>query len=283
MWYRDELWRITTPVWTVYGAFIVSCIGFVWSEKDNISGYVALMLIFVIFLFSWVILRVYWIYSHCIYVAIKDLNEEIRKREQHIYDVILNKKEWTANYGRFRVYPELNVIFTVVGVAMMVACVFMVAASVGFEFKAETSHTGKSAPPSLITVHWIAYICVALVCIFEWFLKDKKKCAMCGKSKNTSSKHSVLNEYGCDCEHPQLNIFFAIIIVVMALAGIFMVVELKLESPFTGKPMTPSFIHGGVFVGVVLAGIVEWVWKNEKQKRRARAARAEAELNHEQH
>lgn len=32
MWYRDELWRITTPVWAVYGAFIASCVGFVWKE-----------------------------------------------------------------------------------------------------------------------------------------------------------------------------------------------------------------------------------------------------------
>jgi len=31
MWYRDELWRITTPVWAVYGAFIASCVGYVWT------------------------------------------------------------------------------------------------------------------------------------------------------------------------------------------------------------------------------------------------------------
>lgn len=56
MWYRDELWRITTPVWAVYGAFIASCVGYVWSpEKNHVTGEIAGMLIVVILSFSWVI------------------------------------------------------------------------------------------------------------------------------------------------------------------------------------------------------------------------------------
>lgn len=136
MWYREELWRITTPVWMAYGAFIAACVGFVWpTDKGQVSGPVALMLIFVIMLFSWVIFRVYWIYAHCIYTAIKYLNGEIREREQHIYNVIIDKKQWTANYSCFRVYPKLNVLFSIVGVAMMAASMFMVAASVEFNFE----------------------------------------------------------------------------------------------------------------------------------------------------
>lgn len=82
MWYRDELWRVTTPVWGVYGAFIAACIGFVWSaEKGQIAGATALMLIVVILSFSWVILRMYWTYAHRIYAAITYLNREVQKRE----------------------------------------------------------------------------------------------------------------------------------------------------------------------------------------------------------
>lgn len=85
MWYRDELWRITTPVWGVYGAFIASCVGYVWAaEKRLITGEIAGMLIIVILAFSWVIQRMYWTYAHRIYAAINDLNKEVQKREQHI-------------------------------------------------------------------------------------------------------------------------------------------------------------------------------------------------------
>ncbi|MDP4029219.1 MAG: hypothetical protein Q8P42_09690 [Gallionella sp.] len=139
MWYRDELWRITTPVWGVYGAFIASCVGYVWSaEKRAITGEIAGMLIIVILAFSWVIQRMYWTYAHRIYAAINDLNKEVQKREQHIYQHVMHN-DWKADYGRFRVYPELNVIFSIVGVTMMLASIFIVAASVGFDFNTPTS------------------------------------------------------------------------------------------------------------------------------------------------
>lgn len=83
MWYRDELWRITTPVWGVYGAFLASCIGYVWpSDKGKISADAAFMLIVAIFTFSWVIQRMYWTYAHRVYEAITELNNEVQRREQ---------------------------------------------------------------------------------------------------------------------------------------------------------------------------------------------------------
>jgi len=102
IWYRDELWRITTPVWAVYGAFIVSCVGYGWSSgKNRITGEIAGMLIIVILAFSWVIQRMYWTYAHRIYAAINEFNKEIQKREQHIYEHILHN-DWkviTAGLG----------------------------------------------------------------------------------------------------------------------------------------------------------------------------------------
>ncbi len=176
MWYRDELWRITTPVWGVYGAFIDSCIGYVWSScKGGIPCEIAPMLIFVILTFSWVIQRMYWTYAHRIYEAITLLNHEVQQREQHLYDRFL-KNGRMSNYGRFRVYPELNVIFSIVGVALMFASIFTVAAAVGFSFKPAanpTDHFGFDAensensgvrsniptflPPDLLSAHGFGF------------------------------------------------------------------------------------------------------------------------------
>lgn len=182
MWYRDELWRVTTPVWAVYGAFIASCIGFVWSkEKGQVTAPVALMLIVVIVSFSWVIQRVYWTYAHRIYTAINELNKEVQNREQRIYDAFMEKM-WTADYGRFRVYPELNVLFSIVGVAMMFACIFTIAASVGFDFRFSTEPLsgGKEGISISLILYWVVLICALLVGIFEWvLLKNEKRCVVC--------------------------------------------------------------------------------------------------------
>lgn len=179
MWYRDELWRITTPVWGVYGAFIASCVGYVWSaEKSRIVGEVAGMLIVVIISFSWVIQRMYWTYAHRVYEAINQLNGEIQRREQFIYREILHQA-WTANYGRYRVYPELNVIFSIVGIAMMFACIFTVAAAVGFDFSGKIPGGSDGADSVFFRV---VQLCFVLLVVFEMLLmKFKKHCEICGQ------------------------------------------------------------------------------------------------------
>jgi hypothetical protein len=106
MWYRDELWRITMPVRGVYGAFIASCVGYVWStEKGKVTGEIAGMLIVVILAFSWVIQRMYWTYAHRVYEAITEINKEVQAREQYLYTHFL-KHGMTSDYGRFRVIPS---------------------------------------------------------------------------------------------------------------------------------------------------------------------------------
>lgn len=180
MWYRDELWRVTTPVWGVYGAFIASCVGYVWSSRENtITSEVAGMLMVVIVAFSWVIQRMYWTYAHRIYKAINELNHEVERREQHIYSNIL-RNDWRADYGRYRVYPELNVIFSIVGVAMMLACLFTVGASVRFSFQPlMVSHSDN---PLSMDIRLMIELCFALLIVFESLLhKFKRYCAVCGE------------------------------------------------------------------------------------------------------
>lgn len=192
MWYREELWRVTTPVWGVYGAFIAACIGFVWStEKGQIAGATALMLIVVILSFSWVILRMYWTYAHRIYAAITYLNEEVRQREQYLYNKFLGN-DLKSDYGRFRVYPELNVLFSIVGVTMMFACIFSVSASVGFnfDFQPETTTVGKRLAPSPFALIWTVVACITLVGVFEWVLvKNAKRCMACDSLKTKIGAH----------------------------------------------------------------------------------------------
>lgn len=173
MWYRDELWRITTPVWGVYGAFLASCIGYVWSmEKGKITSDNAFMLLFVILTFSWVIQRMYWTYAHRVYEAITELNNEVESREQHLYDKFL-KNGRTSNYGRFRVYPELNVIFSIVGISLMLGCIFTVAAAVNFDF--------QLAEKSPLVGFGVPAFCLWLITVFEFvLLKFKKHCEVCG-------------------------------------------------------------------------------------------------------
>lgn len=177
MWYRDELWRITTPVWAVYGAFIASCTGYVWSsEKGSIPGEIALMLMAVIVSFSWVIQRMYWTYAYRIYAAITELNGEVQKREQFIYDRFL-KHGLTSDYGRFRVYPKLNVIFSIVGVAMMFGCLFTVGAAVGFDF----GYHPPGKPVPTLDVRLLVELSFALLVVFEIILaRFRKHCDVCG-------------------------------------------------------------------------------------------------------
>lgn len=221
MWYRDELWRITIPVWGVYGAFIASCIGYVWSSEKSgrMSGDIALMLIYVIVLFTWVILRMYQIYSHCIYSAIRDLNVEVARREQHIYDTFLkstSRNDLKSDYGRYRVYPQLHVIFVMIAMTMAFASIFTISAAVGFDFDNKPSpevvqavpvasavpvpakkapKTKKPAPAAPIvaiaatsapakaaafTPWMMAGVCFALFAIFEfalWVLHWRAHCA----------------------------------------------------------------------------------------------------------
>lgn len=191
MWYRDELWRVTTPVWGVYGAFIASCVGYVWSSKENtITGEIAGMLMVVIIAFSWVIQRMYWTYAHRIYKAINELNSEVQRREQHLYTDILHNK-WQADYGRYRVYPELNVIFSIVGVAMMLACIFTVGASVRFSFQPPPASNADN--PFAIDMRLVIELCFALLVIFELVLhKFKKYCEVCGDEVGVRPSGKVL-------------------------------------------------------------------------------------------
>jgi len=173
MWYRDELWRITLPVWGVYGAFIASCIGYVWSSAGGkrISGDIALMLITVILLFTWVVHRMYRIYARRIYEAIRGLNAEVRMREQFIYRHFLNGA-WKSDYSRFKVYPQLDVIFSIVAISMAAACIFTVSASVGFDFGYKPPHVGQTTPegvpPMAITPIALLLICLVLLGLFEF-------------------------------------------------------------------------------------------------------------------
>lgn len=174
MWYRAELWRITLPVWGVYGAFIASCIGYVWSSAggQRISGDIALMLITVILLFSWVVHRMYRIYARRIYESIRGLNTEVQMREQYIYRHFLNPA-WQSDYHRFKVYPQLDVIFSIIALCMAAACIFTVSASVGFDFGYQPplpvgQTVPNGVPPMAITPTALLLICLVLLGLFEF-------------------------------------------------------------------------------------------------------------------
>jgi len=73
----------------------------------------------------------------------------------------------------------LNVIFSIVGVAMMFACIFTVGASVGFDFKYQPDN--KPDTVSSMDIRLMFELCFGVLVLFELvLLKFKKHCEVCG-------------------------------------------------------------------------------------------------------
>lgn len=82
MWYRDELWRVTTPILTAYGTFIVAMFGYLFTIESNIGTPKIINMLILVLGVTFVLIRLYFIYSTRIYAAIKYLNHEIEIREE---------------------------------------------------------------------------------------------------------------------------------------------------------------------------------------------------------
>ena len=98
----------------------------------------------------------------------------MQKREKHIHDVIL-KTGWKSDYTCHLVYPELHILFLIVGVVMISACIFMVTATV--------SSILEVKPESQYTAFLMFFIYVLVIGIFEKYMESKKKCAVRDENK----------------------------------------------------------------------------------------------------
>lgn len=131
MWYRDELWRVTNPIFTAYGAFIIAMFGYLFTKDKTISVPMLLNMMLLLAGVTSILIRLYIIYSSRIYEAIKYLNHEIEIREQRIYrkfaffsDFDDDKEHFGSNYRKFKVFPELHILFGII-VMMMSSVLFL--------------------------------------------------------------------------------------------------------------------------------------------------------------
>lgn len=131
MWYRDELWKVTNPIFTAYGAFIVAMFGYLFAKEASIDVPRIINMIVLLSGVTFILIRLYFIYSTRIYEAIKFLNHEIEIREQRLYRKFSffsesdeSKKDFESNYRKFKVFPELHILFGII--VMMMSGVLLV-------------------------------------------------------------------------------------------------------------------------------------------------------------
>lgn len=125
MWYRDELWRVTTPIFAAYGAFIITLLGYLFTKETTLSAPMIINMLFLLVMVTFIMIRLYFIYSSRIYEGIKYLNYAIEIREQRIYrkfdffsEPDDEKTHFESNYRKFKVFPELNVLFGIIVMLM---------------------------------------------------------------------------------------------------------------------------------------------------------------------
>lgn len=124
MWYRDELWRVTTPIFTAYGAFIVAMFSYLFATESSIDAPKIINMLILVLGVTFVLIRLYFIYSTRIYAAIKYLNHEIEIREQRLYKKfefypdLEDQENFSSNYKTFKVFPELHMLFGIIFIVL---------------------------------------------------------------------------------------------------------------------------------------------------------------------
>lgn len=120
MWWRDEMWRVTIPVWTAFAGLIAAVLA-ISSDKDKgISLYQALYIWIGLIGMGSIIMMVYWKYINTIYDAIQKLNV----RMEYYENTLKNKRyEIHANYKLYKTAPDLTELFIAIGIILIVvAC-----------------------------------------------------------------------------------------------------------------------------------------------------------------
>lgn len=123
LWYRDELWRVTTPVWTGFGALLIAAFSIAKSTAiDKIHLVVAT------FMFGLLINVLYFFYTRGLVAAIGRLNGLMSERETHYSQAagwLNNAPGFSENqhqYVQFKSFPSLQILFVLVNIVLLVGC-----------------------------------------------------------------------------------------------------------------------------------------------------------------
>ena len=109
MWYRDELWRVTIPVWTAFGSLNAAVLAISLKNEADLSVCRASYILIGLFGFGLLIMRVYSWYVKTMYAAVATLNELVKDNENCL------KAGSDANYGHFKSVPALPELFYTIG------------------------------------------------------------------------------------------------------------------------------------------------------------------------
>lgn len=168
MWYRDELWRITNPIFIAYGAFILAMFGYLFAKDTNINTMKIINLLILVINVTYILIRLYFIYSTRIYAAIKYLNHELEIREQRLYkkfqffpDFDNSREHFESNYRTFQVVPGSHILFGII-IVMMSGILNLLLISMLLDSKIWSFDTNNL---------FFALLMTCVVCGFELYIK----------------------------------------------------------------------------------------------------------------
>jgi len=123
LWYRDELWRVTMPIWTGFGALLIAA--FTIAKSTPVEK---IHLVIAIIVFGSLINALYFFYTRGLVKAIAGLNDLMTERERHYSQTAgwlniapgFNDKQ--HEYVHFKSFPSLQVLFVLVNVILLTGC-----------------------------------------------------------------------------------------------------------------------------------------------------------------
>ena len=129
MWYRSEMWRVTTPIWSGFGAFLIAMISTaVFLRKENISG-LGLALIIGIGVVASLVNVLFYAYVGRLYASIDVLNNLMTDREIALsrrvgmFQKVPGFMEADHSYIQHKVFPGLDILFVLSNVILSMASV----------------------------------------------------------------------------------------------------------------------------------------------------------------
>ena len=129
MWYRSEIWRVATPIWSGYGAFLAAVLGTaIMMRKDTVQvPHLKIWLCTGTFVISILINSLFYAYVGRLYRSVDYLNNLMTQREMALsrrvglFQKASGFMESDHTYIQHRVFPTLDLLFIVSNLVLMFA------------------------------------------------------------------------------------------------------------------------------------------------------------------